>query len=270
MEGIEAEQTRWYGWRVQYARHLEVLRRLRESGPLTVGELCTATAVSPATMRRDLDRLAADGLIDRVRGGAVIRPDAAVDPDAVRPFADVVTTNFAHKSAVARRAGALVADGDTVMLDIGTTTMLVAQQLRGRPITIVTASLAVLDVVRDDATLDVILLGGQVRRSYHSLVGSLTEDALRQVHADVAFIGASGIRATGVVLDTTAVEVPVKRALIESSSRSVLVADAAKFPGTGALRVCEIGEFDTLVTNPEADPSTLAGARERGVEVLTT
>lgn len=255
---------------MQYARHLEVVRRLREEGPLSVEDLCAATKVSPATMRRDLDHLEADGLIDRVRGGAVIRPEASVDPDAARPFAEVVTTNYADKLAIARAAAALVADGATVLLDIGTTTMLIAQELRGRPITVITASLAVLDAVRDDATLDLILLGGQVRRSYHSLVGSLTEDALAQVHADVAFVGASGIRPNGVVLDTTAVEVPVKRAMIDSAARSVLVADAAKFPGSGALRVGDIDAFSALLTNPDADAATLDLGRNRGVEVLLT
>lgn len=254
---------------MQYVRHMEVLRRLREQGPLTVGELCAATNVSAATMRRDLDRLEADGLIDRVRGGAVIRPAAAVDADAVQRFADVVTTNFAPKLAIARRAAALVDDGDVVLLDIGTTTMLVAQLLRGRPITVITSSLAVLDVLREDPTVDLILLGGQVRRSYHSLVGSLTEDALRQVHAAVAFVGASGIRPNGSVVDNTPAEVPVKRSLIEVSSRSVLVADATKFPGTGALRVCDIDAFDTLVTNRETSRAALALARARNLEVLT-
>lgn len=253
---------------MQYARHQQVVRRLREEGPLSVGELCASTKVSPATMRRDLDRLEADGLIDRVRGGAVLRADVAVDADARQPFADVVTTNYRQKRAIARRAAALVADDDVVLVDIGTTTMLVAQELRGRPVTLVTASLAVLDVVRDDPTLRVIVLGGQLRRSYHSLVGSLTEDALRNVQASIAFLGASGIRANGVVLDNTAVEVPIKRGLLDAADRRVLVADGQKFPGTGALRVCEIDAFDTLITDEGADATSIAEAERRGVEVL--
>jgi DeoR/GlpR family transcriptional regulator of sugar metabolism len=247
-------------------RHLEVVRRLKAEGPLTVEQLCAAADVSPATMRRDLDALQAEGLISRVRGGAVLRTDGA-DADATRPFASVVGADTEDKASVARVAANLVADGDVVLLDIGTTTMMLAQRLRRRPITVVTASLAVLDVLREDTNVDLILLGGQVRRPYHSLVGSLTEDSLRQVCASIAFIGASGIRPDGTVLDSTAVEVPVKRSLLRAADRGILLADRHKFPGSGALRVCTVSDLAGIVTNEGADPDTLAAARDAGVDV---
>lgn len=259
----------WYGPGVRYVRHREVMRRLKAEGALSVEQLCAAADVSPATMRRDLDALEAEGLISRVRGGAVIRPDAAVDADTALPFAKVVAADTDDKAAVAQTAAELVADGDVVLLDIGTTTMMLAQQLRGRPITVITASLAVLDVLREDTKVDLILLGGQVRRPYHSLVGSLTEESLRQVRANVAFIGASGIRPDGTVLDTTAVEVPVKRSLLQAADRGILVADRHKFPGTGALRVCSTADLAGLVTNSGADAATLDSARQAGVEIWT-
>lgn len=252
---------------MRYVRHREVIRRLEAEGALSVEQLCAAAAVSPATMRRDLDALASEGLIDRVRGGAVIR--RAVDADTARPFAQVVTADADDKAAVARRAASLVDDGDVVLLDIGTTTMMLARQLRGRPITVITASLAVLDVLRDDPTVDLIILGGHVRRTYHSLVGALTEGALRDVRANIAFLGASGVRPDGTVLDTTAVEVPVKRSLLRSADRAVLLADRHKFPGAGVLRVCGIGDLGGVVTNAGADRATLDTARDAGVEVWT-
>ena len=251
-------------------RHLEVMRRLKAEGALTVEQLCAAADVSPATMRRDLDALEAEGLINRVRGGAVLRSPVEqqlVDADTALPFATVVGADTDDKAAVARCAAGLVADGDVVLLDIGTTTMMLAQQLRGRSITVVTASLAVLDVLREDAKVELILLGGQVRRTYHSLVGSLTEDSLRQVRANVAFIGVSGVRSDGTVLDTTAVEVPVKRSLIHAADRAVVVADRHKFPGTGALRVCGTAELAGVVTNRGADAITLDTLRRDGLDV---
>ena len=250
-------------------RHLEVMRRLKAEGALTVEQLCATADVSPATMRRDLDALQAEGLINRVRGGAVLRSDGA-DADATRPFASVVGADTDDKAAVAKVAADLVSDGDVVLLDIGTTTMMLAQRLRGRAITVVTASLAVLDVLREDTAVELILLGGQVRRSYHSLVGSLTEDALRQVCATIAFIGASGVRADGTVLDSTAVEVPVKRSLLHAADRGILLADRHKFPGSGALRVCTVGDLAGIVTNAGADPAALRRAREAGVDVWTS
>lgn len=248
------------------ARQRSIVGRVRAQGTATIDELAELCGVSVATVRRDLIDLEGQGRLRRVHGGAV--PSPGSDADALRGFAEVAATDAEDKRAVARAAAAMVGDGDCVVLDIGTTTMLLAQELRGRPVTVVTASLAVLDVLRDDDTVELILLGGVVRRTYHSLVGSLTEDALRQVSGSLVFLGASGVRPDGAVVDTTAVEVPVKRALLRAADRSVLLADRNKMPGTGSLRVCEAGAVDALVTNAGADPATLEVCRAAGTEVV--
>ncbi len=245
------------------------MQRLRTDGATSVDDLARLLGVSSATIRRDLQHLDEAGQITRVHGGAIIPADGSEDADLQRPFATVAADETSDKRAIARLAATVVSDGDVVLLDVGTTTQLLAKELRGRRITVMTTSLAVLDVLRDDPAVELILMGGWVRRAYHSLVGVLTEDALRQVHADLAFLGASGIRRDGEVLDTTLVEVPVKRALIEASDRSVLLADSHKFPGTGKLKVCGVADLDVLVTNSGADPETLRLCADSGVEVLT-
>ncbi len=250
---------------MRHQRHLEIVRRLRTDGATSVDDLAREMGVSRSTIRRDLHRLDAGGQLTRVRGGALGPPD---DPDDERPFARVAAVDAVGKRAVARRAAALVRDGDTVLLDIGTTTQLLAHELRGRAVTVLTASLAVLDVLRDDPLVELVLLGGSVRRPYHSMVGVLTQDALLQVHADLAFLGASGVRADGAVLDTTMVEVPVKRAIVAAAQRTVLLVDQHKLPGTGSLRVCGPGDLAAVVTNAGADAATLAALRAHGVEVL--
>lgn len=204
-----------------------------------------------------------------MHGGAFLPVSAGKDTDVDRPFADVAAVDVTDKRAVAKVAAGLVCDGDVLLLDIGTTTQLLALELRGRKVTVVTASLAVVDALREDATVDLVVLGGAVRRTYHSLVGVLTEDSLRQVRADIGFLGASGIRANGDVLDTTVVEVPVKRALMAASDRVVLLADRHKFPGTGTLRVCGLPDLSNLVTNAGAHPATLQACDRSGVTVLT-
>jgi DeoR/GlpR family transcriptional regulator of sugar metabolism len=109
-----------------------------------------------------------------------------------------------------------------------------------------------------------------VRREYRSLVGFLTEDNLRQLHADWLFLGTSGIRPGGQVMDTTVVEVPVKRAMINASDKVVLLADSAKFPGTGMAKVCGPEHLDMVVTDAPVDPATRSSLEEAGVEVITT
>ncbi len=241
------------------------MQRLKLHGVASVEELVTTFGVSASTIRRDLQLLDASGQLVRVNGGALSPAD---DEDLQRPFCTVAASHVESKRKVAERAASLVNDGATVLLDIGTTTALLALELRGRAITVVTASLAVLDALRDDPQVELVLLGGFVRRAYHSMVGVLTEDALAQVHADVAFLGASGVRADGAVLDTTTIEVPVKRALIAAADRAVLVADEHKFPGTGTLRVCGAEELSAVITNGGADPLALAALASRNVEVI--
>ena len=172
-------------------RHELILRALRAEGPAPVGVLAERLGVSQATVRRDLVHLGREGRLTRVYGGAV----ACADDD--EPFAQVAAERADAKEAVARRAAALVADGDTVLLDIGTTAHRLARHLRDRALTVITSSLAVYEELKDADDVQLVLLGGVVRRSYHSMVGFLTEDALRQVRAGTVFLGTSGVRGDG-------------------------------------------------------------------------
>ncbi|MBC7724216.1 MAG: DeoR/GlpR transcriptional regulator [Burkholderiaceae bacterium] len=225
-------------------RRASILRRVAASGEASVLELAESLNVSASTIRRDLNSLDADGLLRRVRGGGSVEPDR-------EPFQQVATQATSAKERIAERAAALVVDGDVVVLDIGTTAALVARRLAGRRITVITASVAVLDELRDDEGIELILLGGVLRRSYHSLVGSLTEDALSQLRGTICFLGTSGVLADGTVMDSTGAEVPIKRAILTSSARTVLVADDSKFPGTGILSVCPASRIDVVVTSGE-------------------
>lgn len=244
------------------------MRRVSTSGATSVRDLASQLGVSPSTIRRDLEVLDRDGTLRRVRGGALRRAD--LDADLARPFSEVTCTDERDKELVAERAARLVADGDVVLLDIGTTTMRLARRLRGRRVTVVTSSLAVLDVLRADPEVELLLLGGMVRRPYHSLVGVLTEAALGQVVADRVFLGASGVRADGQLVDTTLAEVPLKRAMMAAAGQVVLLVDRHKFPGTGALRVCGPEDIDVIVTNEGAHEPTLRTCAAAGAEILLT
>ena len=237
---------------------------LRADGPGEVTNLFRALGVSGATVRRDLTHLHHEGLLQRVHGGAA--PLGTTEP----PYDVVAEDHQDAKVRVGRTAAGLVRDGDVVLVDIGTTTSHLARGLRGREVTVITSSLPVYEELAADEAVELILLGGVVRRNYRSLVGFLTEHALGQVHADLLFLGTSGVRRDGTVLDTTAVEVPIKRAMLRAAERAVLVADAGKFPGRGIARVCGAGDLAVLVTEPGADPETLARMADAGVELVTT
>jgi len=239
-----------------------ILNRARTQGDVSVAVLAEEFDVSPSTIRRDLATLSREGLLRRVRGGG-----SSVEQD-LDSFAVVARRDSADKEAIAAQAVQLVNDGDVICLDIGTTTARLARHLRGRHVTVVTSSLAVVDELRQSEAPEVILLGGVLRSTYQSLVGLLTEQAMAQLSTNTCFLSTSGISSSGQVLDTTGVEVGVKRALLAAADRCVLLADRQKLPGVGVLSVCALDQIDVLVTNRGADPTTLSLVRDAGVEVI--
>jgi DeoR/GlpR family transcriptional regulator of sugar metabolism len=241
-------------------RRQAILRAVR-SGTAHVTALADEFGVSEMTVRRDLQALASDGKLERVHGGAV-------DVESERPFSEIVVERLEAKDRIGRAAAALVEDGQTVMIDIGTTTLQVARHLRGRSLTVVTTNLAVYEELLPEPDIELVLPGGAVRRNYLSLVGMLAEDALRRLRADIAFLGTSGIDAALAVWDTTMVEVPIKRAMIAASKRTVLLADAEKFGMDAMVRVCEASELDAIVTDERVPTERREALEEAGVEVI--
>lgn len=245
-------------------RRHEIVRLVECAGSIAVEDLAHSLGASAATIRRDLATLDAAGRISRIHGGAT-----STDPDHEQvPFATAAATDQSHKESIAECAAGLVTDGDAVLLDIGTTTMALARLLRRRRITVITTSLAVLDVLRGDPAVSLVLLGGQVESEYHSLVGPVTDVALAHIHADIAFLGASGVTVAGAVLDSTQAQVPVKKAIMRAADRVVLLADANKLPGSGTFKVCDLRDLDAVITNAGADPATIDAARAAGLEVF--
>jgi DeoR/GlpR family transcriptional regulator of sugar metabolism len=241
-------------------RRRAILRAVR-SGTAHVADLAEEFGVSEMTVRRDLRTLARAGQLERVRGGAV-------DVAREAPFSEIAVERLEAKDRIGRAAAALVEDGQTVMLDIGTTTLQVARHLRGRALTVVTTNLAAYEELLPEPDIELVLPGGVVRRNYRSLVGMLAEDALGRLKADIAFLGTSGIDDDLAVWDTTMVEVPIKRAMIASGQRTVLLADAAKFAMDGMVRVCEARELDAVVTDAEAPADRRAALHNAGLEVI--
>lgn len=230
-------------------RHSRVLAAVRERGFVTVAELCSLLTVSEATVRRDLDALAHSGQLRRLRGGAGDVKGTVQPERDLRSFTEVAETATIEKQAIALRAAELVEDGDVVGLDSGTTVAAMCPYLAELSLTVVTASLAVVQALEKSPTVDIVIVGGLLRPSYRSIVGTWAEQMLGQLRVDKAFLGTSGVSQDGAVLDTTPSEVPIKRALMASAKVSHLLADAEKFPGSGFLRVCGLRDFASLITN---------------------
>jgi DeoR/GlpR family transcriptional regulator of sugar metabolism len=234
-------------------RRQEILRAVR-GGSTHVSDLAESFGVSEMTVRRDLGALARDGKLERVHGGAV---DAGYEPR----FAQIEVERLDAKDRIGATAAGLIEDGQTVMIDIGTSTLQLARHLHGRTLTVVTTNLAVIEELMPDPDIELVLPGGIVRRNYRSLVGVLAEDSLRQLKADVTILGTSAVDQDFGVWDTTMVEVPIKRLMIAAADRVVLLADKAKFAMSGVVRVCGPESLDQVVTDaplpPGVDPANI-------------
>ena len=226
-----------------------------------VADLAESFGVSEMTVRRDLRQLADAGRLERVRGGAV-------NVSNERPFDVTAVESYDAKRRIGAAAAERIEDGQTVMLDIGTTTLEAAKCLHGREVTVITTSLAVFDELRDDPAIELILPGGILRRNYRSLIGVVAEDSLRQLNADVLLLGTSAVDQRLDVWDSTMVEVPIKRAMIGASESVVLLADQQNSPTAGtcacATATCSTRSSPTWAcrrptTGPSKPPASRSG-----------
>jgi DeoR/GlpR family transcriptional regulator of sugar metabolism len=240
-------------------RRQEILRAVR-GGTAHVADLAESFGVSEMTVRRDLSTLARDGKLERVHGGAL---NAGGEPG----FAQIEVERFDVKDRLGAAAAALVEDGQTVMIDIGTSTLQMARHLHGRRVTVVTTNLAVVEELLPDPDIELVLPGGIVRRNYRSLVGVVAEDSLRQLKADVTVLGTSAVDSELGVWDTTMVEVPIKRLMIAAADCVVLIADAAKFSMSGVVRVCGPEAIDHVVTDAPLPAACRSAVDAAGIEV---
>lgn len=240
-----------------HQRRMQIANIVKKNGNMTISQLANHLQVSDSTIRRDLSLLDREGMLTRVRGG-VIESD-------VNPFVEVAAYAHDEKQRIAKAASELIADRTTVIIDIGTTGAALARELRGRELAVITTSLAVVDELRDSPQTELIVLGGVLRQSYRSLVGNIPENALSQITADYAFLGTSGVRSDGMVLDSTGIEVPIKHSILEHSLNTYLLAATDKFPGSGLLNVTYIENMTGLVTSAD---SSLLPEQTKKIEVI--
>ncbi len=243
------------------ARRRELLLgKLRTQNSARVGELAEQLGVSEMTIRRDLAWLANEGKLVRVRGGAVLE-------SPYRPFAEVETEHYNERYRIGAAAAELVSEGETILIDIGTTPLQLARHLHGRRLTVITNNLAVYEELATEALVDLIVLGGQVNREYRALGGFLVEEGLRQLSADRGFIGAAGIRRDLTIVDDAMGELRIKRAMIGAAGKVAALIDSSKFGIAGGARICDAEEIDILITDTAAPPEMVAALEARGVEV---
>lgn len=242
-----------------------ILGILTELGRIRVGRLAERLGVSEATVRRDLDAMQARGLLQRTHGGAM-RPQPATFEVS---FDESRTRALAEKRAIGRRAAALVGEGDSIIIESGSTTLEFARCLGElRHLTVLTNSLAIARELSANDSIEVMILGGSLRRQSASLVGSWVSEILQNVRVDKAFLGANGISAEFGISAPNPFTAESRRAIIAAARERVALADHSKLGIELLHRVAPLTALDILVTDAAADDAQLLPIREAGVEVL--
>jgi DeoR family transcriptional regulator, aga operon transcriptional repressor len=249
-------------------RQERITTLLDEQGFVRVSDLADRFGVSQVTVRTDLQSLEEHGRVRRIRGGAM--PAGLLRSE--QPF-EIAERHLAReKAAIGAYAASLVSDGDTVLLDVGTTTTAVARALVARTelrdVTVITSGLRVaLELETAWPRLSVVVTGGTLRPLQHSLVNPLATMMLERLNASIAFIGCNGVDVAGGVTNINLPEAEVKRAMLLGARRRVIVADASKLGEVEVAKVCDLYEASLVVTDASADASVVSELSDAGIEV---
>ena len=245
-------------------RRREILRLLAARNECSVEALAERFGVSGMTIRRDLQTMVEAGQALRTHGGAAPAPSVSFEFQ----FLERAKRRAPEKDAIAVAASDLVEDGQSVMLDSGTTTLAVARRLREkRRLTIITTSLPIAAELYGCAEMRLILLGGLLRQDSPDLVGPLTENNIDNLHADVAFVGADGVDRRGNVYSDS---MELSRILIKmaAADRTFVVADHEKIGRRALARFENLAKLEGLITDDGVDRKLTAQLKRHGTRVI--
>ncbi|QGZ66799.1 DeoR/GlpR family DNA-binding transcription regulator [Paraburkholderia acidisoli] len=244
-------------------RKKAILEALKREGQVLAGELSTRFGVSEDTVRRDLRELAAEGLLQRVHGGAL-----PASP-AVAPIAQRRGMEVAAKRRIAQQAAAMIEPGQVVIVDGGTTSALLVECLAPTlAATIVTHSPAIAVALAEHATIDVVLIGGKLYKHSVVTVGAAAVEAIAHIHADLYFMGVTGVHAQAGLSTGDFEESYVKRALAARAAETVVLASAAKLNAASPYRIGPIEMAQTLVVERSTSAQLLEPIEAAGVTVM--
>ncbi len=254
-----------------FDRRNRIVEMVNSTGSRLVNDISAELGVTEVTVRSDLRLLEERGLLTRFHGGAARIDASASDPAHA---SDEISLNERYqlaadpKKRIAIEAARLVKEGDTIILDSGSTTKLLAEELAGmRNIAVITNNLPAAAILTENKDITLVVCGGTVRHKTASLHGSIAEYALRDVSANLMFVGADGLDAESGI--TTFNEgFAISGVMAAASKQVVVVTDSSKFGRKGFNQVLSLDKIDTVITDEEAPAEALAGLRRKGKHVI--
>ena len=248
------------------SRHREIANLLRAGGSVSVVRLAEALGVSVVTVRHDLDVLERQQVLRRVRGGAI-----AVRPARFQRSLHPLNSAFEpEKQRIGELAASLVRDGETIIIDAGSTTLALARALPRslQDVAVVTTALDVALEMEAHAGVKVVVTGGTVAKPQRCLVPPFATTLLQQINADVAFLACSGVDAQKGFTTQSWEEAEVKHAILAAASRVVFLADHGKIGHVATAKIMDLAGAELLVTDSGASGASLRALELAGLNVI--
>ena len=245
-------------------RHTQILEMLSQNQKLLVDDLSRSFGVSSTTIRNDLNLLSKRGLLKRTHGGAVSISKVNYELNT----SEKQTRYLAEKSSIAAAADELVEDGDTIVIDTGSTMAIFAEMLTARNLTVVTNDLSIALMLEQHRDYRIVLLGGMMRNDYHCTLGPAAVEQLQSLHVDKAFIATNSISAQEGLSTPDLNHADIKRHMIKAADQTILLATGAKFGRKSFVRFAEMDEIGRIVTDASAPEDEISAIRAHGVEVI--
>ncbi|TDF95474.1 DeoR/GlpR family DNA-binding transcription regulator [Paenibacillus piri] len=246
-------------------RKMRMVEFVRQNRTATIAALAKEFHVHEATIRRDLTEIEQNGLLKRTHGGVVMMEQCNLDEP---PFMERSTQHLDQKMRIGKMAASLVQDGESIIIDSGTTTLHIARNLINRTnITVVTNDMNVAAELRDAPRIQVILTGGEL--SGYFLNGMFTDHALRSLHVDKAFISPNALHPQHGLMHPEAWVVPAKQAMIQAAREMIVVADSSKIGKLSLHLMAPISSIHALVTGKEASEYDLKPFQDNGITVYS-
>jgi DeoR/GlpR family transcriptional regulator of sugar metabolism len=245
-------------------RHVRIVSILEDKGVINIEALSDTFGVSRNTVRRDLRRLEEQGLLRLTHGGAVATNQVPMG----RPVQERADLYVDQRQRIGATAAKLVREGDSVLLDAGTTTEQIALHLKPKSsITVITNALNVAAALAPARGITTVVIGGILNNVTGCTAGFHAEQFLYRFHVNKAFISAGGVTEE-TAYNTNAFEVQMKQEMMDAADEAVLVVSSNKIGATSLAAVCPVSEFSALVTDDQADERILSKIRALGVEVI--
>ncbi len=246
-------------------RRQHVLATIKRDGRVLVSELSDALGISRITIRKDLSYLEDRGLLQRTHGGALSpNSSALLDPT----LTEKAQHHLQEKQRIAEAAARMVSEQQCVLLDSGSTTTMIARALRSfTSLTVITNAVNIAGELTN-TNFEVMLTGGILRRNSYSLVGPPAEDMLREIHADILFLGVDGFDPVIGIMTPNVLESRVNRAMVRVSRKVVAVCDSTKFSRRSLALIVPPAAIHAVITDNGVSPADADTLRSAGVEVI--